>query len=188
VPLGATESEFTFSKTGTLTYKGKPFNPAVEVKPDSVHTFRIYSSKTKGFAGAIAEDVDGQNSAFLLDLESLLSTPLQKAGKWSGAQKVFWSPSGRYMLTLCTYEGQRFIGIDLKTKNVVEGEFLGRAGKLWGISDEPHWTTGADILTFTVDETCNPYNEPKCDANRIIAKYSVSLNPATLKSMSRKLK
>lgn len=107
---------------------------------------------------------------------------------WSAAQKIFWSPSGRYMLTLCAYEGYRFISIDLQTKDIVEGGFLGREGKLWGITDEPHWITGTDVLSFTVAETCNPYNEPNCDAQRVVAKYSISLNPATLKTTGKKIK
>ena len=186
IPLGKTVSEFTFSQSGTLSYKGKPFNPAVKVKPDSVQSFRISLNKDKERAGAIAEDLDGQNSLYLLELDTHSATPLQKPGTWSAAQQVFWSPSGRYMLALCTYEGQRFIGIDLKTKQVTEGDFLGSEGKLWRISDEPRWAKDADILTFTVEETCSPYDDPNCDPERVLARYSISLDPATLKATAAK--
>jgi hypothetical protein len=107
---------------------------------------------------------------------------------WSGAQQVFWSPSGRYMLALCSYEGQRFIGVDVQTKTVVEGDFLGPEGKLWAITDEPRWAKGTDTLMFTVNETCSPYDEPDCDPELVLAKYTVSLNPATLKATTQKVK
>jgi hypothetical protein len=187
VPLGQSVSGFTFSKTGSLTYRGKPFSPAVAVRANSVSAFKIDFRKDNRFAGAISEDGDGQNSAFLLDLSSLVSTPLQQAGKWSAAQKLFWSPSGRYMLALCSYEGQRFISVDLQTKKVVEGDFLGRKETLWGIVDEPRWTERPEALAFTVNETCNAYDGANCDPERVIARYSVSLDPATLKATSRKM-
>lgn len=188
VPLGKTAGDFTFAKSGVLSYKGKAFNPAVKVRADSIQSFRISLSGNKHWAGAIAEDVDGQNSIYLLELDTLAATPLQQAGMWSGAQQVFWSPSGRYMLALCAYEGQRFIGVDLKTKKVIEGDSLGREGKLWAITDEPRWGKGSDSLTFTVDETCNPYDEADCDPERVLATYSASLDPATLKITTKKIK
>jgi hypothetical protein len=188
VPIGKTVDNFTFSKNGLLSYKEKYFNPAIKVRPDSVQSFKISLLKDKGLAGAIAEDGDGQNSAYLLDLGAQTATPLQKSGTWSGAQKIFWSPSGRYMLALCSYEGQRFIGVDLQTKKVVEGDFLGSKGKLWAITDEPHWIKDTDTLTFTVNETCNPFDEPNCNSERVLAKYAVSLNPATVKATTQKVK
>jgi hypothetical protein len=187
VLLGKTLDNFAFSQSGLLSYKGKPFNPAVRVKPDSVQSFRISLHQSKGLAGAIAEDADGQNSAYLLDLGTQTATPLQKAGTWSGAQQVFWSPSGRYMLVLCAYEGQRFLGVNLQTKKVVEGDFLGPKGKLWAITDAPWWTKGADTLMFTVNETCSPYDDTPCDPERVLAKYTVSLDPATLKASAQKV-
>ncbi len=186
VPVGKTVEGFTFSQSGTLSYKGKAFNPAVKVKVESVQSFRISLRNDKGLAGAIAEDGDGQNSLYALDLDAHSATPLQKAGTWNGAQRVFWSPSGRYMLALCAYEGQRFVGIDLQTKKVVEGDFLGPEGKLWGITDEPRWSKGPESLMFTVAETCSPFDAPDCDAERVIAKYSVSLDPATLKLTTKR--
>jgi hypothetical protein len=122
-----------------------------------------------------------------LELGTLVSTPLQKPGTWSAAQRVFWSPSGQYMLALCAYEGQRFVGASLKTKKVVEGDFLGREGKRWVITDEPQWNESSDTLTFTVDETCNPYNEDNCDPERVLATYKASLDPATLKITTNKI-
>lgn len=188
VPLGKTAGDFTFSKSGILSYKGRAFNPAVKVRADSIQAFRISFSRDKNWAGAIAEDVDGQNSAYLLDLGTLVAVPLQKAGMWSAAYQVFWSPSGEYMLVLCAYEGQRFIGASLSTKTVVEGDFLGSGGKRWVITDEPTWYKGSDALTFTVNETCDPYNEADCDREHVLATYSVSLNPATLKMISKKIR
>lgn len=187
VPLGKTAGNFTFSKGGTLSYKGKSFNPAVQVKAENIQSFRISLSRDGQMAGAIAEDVDGQNSIYLLDLGTLASTPLQKPGTWSAAQRVFWSPSGKYMLALCEYEGQRFIGAALKTKKVVEGEFLG-GNKRWVITDEPQWDKNSDTLAFTVDETCDPYNEDDCDPERALATYKASLDPATLRIATKKIK
>jgi len=187
VPLGKTAGNFTFSKGGALSYKGKSFNPAVQVKAENIQSFRISMSRDGKMAGAIAEDVDGQNSLYLLDLGTLTSTPLQKPGTWSAAQRVFWSPSGRHMLALCAYEGQRFIGANLNTKKIVEGDFLGREGKRWVITDEPQWDKGSDSLRFTVNETCDPYNEDDCDPERVLATYKASLDPATLKITTKRI-
>ncbi len=186
LPLGNTVSEFTYSKSGTILYKGKKFNPAVTSRPDDVPTFRISLLKERGLAGAIAEDVDGQNRLFLLDLKTSVSTPLQPPGMSSAAQRVFWSPSGRYMLALCTYEGQRFVGVELKSKKVSEGDFLAANGRLWAIKGDPHWDA-ADSLLFTVEETCNPYDEPDCDVERVLATYLVRLDAATLTFTTKNL-
>jgi len=188
VPIGKTLNNFAFSQSGFLSYKGKPFSPTVKVKPGSVQSFRISLRKSAGLAGAIAEDADGQNSAYLLDLGTQTATPLQKTGMSSGAQQLFWSPSGRYMIVLCAYEGQRFIGVDLQTKKVVEGDFLGPKGKLWAITGAPWWANGADTLMFTVNETCSPYDDAPCDPERILAKYTVLLDPATLRTSIQKAK
>lgn len=188
VPLGKTAGNFTFSKGGALSYKGKLFTPSVQVKAENIQSFKISMSRDGQMAGAIAEDVDGQNSAYLLDLGTLFSTPLQKPGTWSAAQRVFWSPSGQYMLTLCAYEGQRFVGATIRTKKVVEGDFLGRGGKRWSIADEPQWDKSSGTLIFTLDETCDPYNEDGCDPERVLATYKASLDPATLEIATKKIK
>jgi hypothetical protein len=188
VSLGNTVGNFTFSTGGALSYKGKSFNPSVQVKAENIQAFRISMSRDGQMAGAIAEDVDGQNSVYLLDLVALVSTPLQKPGTWSAAQRVFWSPSGHYMLALCAYEGHRFLGITLKTKRVVEGDFLGSGGKRWVITDEPQWDKSSDNLIFTVNENCDPYNENNCDPERVLATYGASLDPATLKTTASKIK
>jgi len=187
VPIGKTSDGFSFSTAGALSYKGKPFNPAVQVKAESVQSFRISLRGDKGFAGAIAEDGDGQNSAYLLNLGSQTATPLQKAGTWSAAQQLFWSPSGRYMLALCSSEGQRFIGVNLQTEKVIDGDFLGPKGKLWTLTDTPRWPKGSDKLVFTVNETCNPFDASNCDPEKVLARYTVSLDPATLKTTAQKV-
>src|SRR5215203_676983 len=79
VPIGKTVDNFTFSKSGLLSYKGKSFSPAIKVRPDWVQTFRIALRRDRGLAGAIAEDGDGQNSVYLLDLGTQTATPLQRA-------------------------------------------------------------------------------------------------------------
>lgn len=121
VPIEKTEADFTFTGDGRLLYKHKPFQPALKVRTDSIRSFRIALRRDGKFAGAIAEDSDGQNSAFVLDLAEFAAIPLQPAGKWSGAQRIFWSPSGRHMLALCSYEGQRFVGVDLEAREVSDG-------------------------------------------------------------------
>lgn len=188
VTLGKNAGHFTFSKGGTLLYKGKSFNPSVQVNPECVQSFRISMSRDGEMAGAIAEDLDGQNSLYLLALGTLVSTPLQKPGTWSAAQRVFWSPSGQYMLALCAYEGQRFIGANLKTKKVVDGDFLGEGDKRWVITDEPQWDEKSDALTFFIKETCDPYSADNCDPELILATYKASLDPATLKIIVKKIK
>jgi len=185
VPLGKTVGNFTFSKSGLLSYQGKSFSPAVKVRPDSVRSFRISLPKDKGLAGAIAEDEDGKNSLYLLELAARTAIPLPEAE----AQKIFWSPSGRYMLAYCSYEGEAFLGVDLETQKVVQGQPLGPEGKMWNVIDEPRWAKGADTLVFTVDETCDIYSaDSECNSDRTLAKYVVSLDPATMKTTAQKLR
>jgi hypothetical protein len=183
VPLGQTVSGFTFSKEGVLTYKGKPFEPAVQASPDSVQKFRISLNREKRLAGAISEDVDGLSRLFLLDLADRSSIHLPEGVEWTGAQKIFWSPSGRYLLAFFFYEEQFFVRIDLRTKEVKQGDVLNR----WTLTSEPRWAKGTEALRFTVNETCSPLEDDKCNPERVLARYSVSLDPATLKTTSRKL-
>src|SRR5262249_40251670 len=101
IPIGKTVGDFTYSKNGDLSYQGKPFHPAVKVDPESVLSFRISLLKDRGLAGAIAEDGDGKNLLYLLELATRTATPLPDAEAAPAAQKIFWSPSGRYMVAFC---------------------------------------------------------------------------------------
>jgi hypothetical protein len=184
VPLGQTAGGFTFSKDGSLSYKGKPFEPAVKVSPESVQKFRISLNRVRSLAGAISEDSDGLSRLFLLDLAARSSTGLPRGVEWTGAQKIFWSPSGRYLVAYFSYEEEFFVGIDLRTKKVKRGD-LGPRGRLWRLTNEPQWSKEGSALWFTVNETCDPYEETKCDSERVLARYSVSLDPATLEARRR---
>lgn len=184
VPIGRTEGGFTFTSDGSLLYHQKQFQPAFTVRTDSVRSFRISLRDDGKFAGAIAEDSDGQNSAFVLDLTGLSAIPLQPAGKWSGVQRVFWSPSGKHLVALCSYEGQRLMGVNLESRKVSDGEFLGGSGHLGVIEDEPSWYREEDVLLFILAETCDPYDAPECDASKVLARYLVMVDPETL-SMNR---
>jgi hypothetical protein len=180
VPVGKTAGDFTYLKDGTLVFKNGPFSPPVKMSPDSVQSFKISIRKDAAFAGAIAEDSDGMNDAFLLDLTSYTSTPMQEVTQHSAAQQIFWSPSGRYMLALCAYEGQRFISVDLYARKVVEGDFLGSEGNIGTIAGDPTWVKGSDVLTFAIKETCNVYDNPDCDREKVLGTYTVALDAKTL--------
>ena len=182
IPLGSTVNSFNYSNGGVLTYNGRNFSPSVTANARDVHRFKISLLRSSGLAGAISVDVDGQNKLFLLNTNNLSSTPMQLPGQWNAAQRVFWSPSRKYMVALCSYEGQRFIGMDLNAISMVEGEFLGRGGRTWTISSEPRWLENSDVLIFNVGEYCNPYDDSCTGAqiNKLLATYEVRLDAATL--------
>ena len=184
VPLGRTESNFIYANNGSLRYRGKNFSPTVTVNTSDVSRFKVSLLKSKNLAAAISVDGDGQNKLFLLNLSSFTSTPLQRQGMWNAAQEVFWSPSQKYMVALCAYEGERFIRIDLNTKQILEGDFLKKGNKVLSIKDNPRWIPNTDTLTFFVNETCNPYEDPNCTGdriNKVLAIYEIGIDAATLK-------
>lgn len=162
VPLGGASNGFTYTRRGSLFYNGRNFSPSVTANIDDVQKFKISFLPSSGLAGVISVDGDGQNRLFLLNLNDFSSIPMQLPGHWNAAQKVFWSPSRKYMVALCAYEGERFVSMDLNTMRMVEGEFLGRGDRIWGIKGEPRWLSSSDVLVFNVGEYCNPYDNPNC--------------------------
>jgi hypothetical protein len=179
VSIGKTANGFIYSNNGELLFKGKPFRPAIKANINYVKKFKLSILKSKNIAAAIAMDVDGKNSLFVLDLNKGLSLPLQKYG--CPAADIFWSPSQKYMLALCAYEGERFISLDIQNNKIINGEFLGSSHKIWRIQDHPKWIQQKDILEFTVNEICNYYDNPGCD-DKVLATYKVLLKASSLKT------
>jgi hypothetical protein len=180
VHQGNTLNGFTYSSNGTLTYSQKSFSPGVSVNTEHVSAFKVSFLKQRNMAAAIAIDSYGHNKLFLLDLNDYSSTPMQEEGSWSAAQEVFWSPSQRYMVAFCSYEGERFEGFDLNTKRIISSGFMGPDDRIWRISKTPHWLENKDVLVFNVNEHCNYYDDP-CDPENILAAYEIRLNAASLR-------
>jgi hypothetical protein len=109
---------------------------------------------------------------------------MERPGTVSAAQRVFWSPSQKYVVVLCAYEGERFISIDLTTKRLLDGNLMGHDGKMWHVSDEPRWIPDTDVLVFGVNEHCNPYQDRACTDQRmnvVLGRLEVRLDASTLR-------
>lgn len=185
VPLGETVNEFSYTKTGELMYKGARFIPDIRTKPEYVTEFKISLLESKQMAGAIAQDVDGQNLAFLLNLADMTSIPLQAPDSWNAAKEIYWSPSTKFMLAYCSYEGANFLGLNTETKEIKYMSNLkphDDYSTRWNVYDKPKWLNNKDVLEFTVAEYCNPF-EVDCgdSANKPLAKYKVNLDAETMK-------
>ena len=185
VPIGETVSGFHYNSKGHLTYNGIEFKPAVKANKVNVPKFTISMLLPQRMAGAIAVDLDGQNFLFFLDLKNNTATPMQPVNSWNAAQEIYWSPSKRFMLAHCAYEGENFVSINTMTKKIVIMENL-KPGKnfetLWMVDSEPKWLSNKDVLTFEVAEHCNPY-EMNCDesGDTTTVRHKVRLDAETLK-------
>lgn len=184
VPLGKTVNEFSYSKIGQLMFNGKAFTPNIKATPAYVSKFKISLLDSKEIAGAIAVDIDGQNFAFLLNLTDMTATPLQTSNSWNAAQEIYWSPSTKFMLAFCAYEGENFISINTDSKDIVRMNNLKPGTNYqtwWMVDDEPKWQENRDVLEFTVAEYCNPF-EVECgeSADKALAKFKVNLDAETL--------
>jgi hypothetical protein len=192
VPLGRTVRGFTYSREGRLSYRSESFRPSVAVNSNDVTKFSVFFFHSKNLAGVIAMDVDGQNKSFLLDLNDFSSLPMQENDSWNAAAEILLSPSQRYMLVLCGYEGNRLISVDLNTRRLLDRPVRSPRwpDKLWFIKDDPRWVGNTDVLSFRVKETCNVYDNPGCDENRknrASVMYAVRLDVATMKFSSRRV-
>ncbi len=185
VPLGKTVNSLTYAQSGNLMYQEKTFRPSVTANINDVQKFKISILKSKNLAAVIAEDLDNKHKLFLIDLSKGTSIQIPPEGI-SAAVKIYWSPSQRYMVALCSYEGEWFISIDLNTKKIINGDFLGVPNKIWRIKDKPRWIGTSDMLGFTVDEICNYYDNPDC-GDKVLATYEIRLDAATLKIQSRQV-
>ncbi|MHA2642999.1 MAG: hypothetical protein V2G41_10170 [bacterium JZ-2024 1] len=186
VPRGRTVNGFTFTREGILTYSGRRFSPNV-AGFGGEERVAISFLRSRGLAGAILMDPDGQNRSFLLDVNTMSSTP--SSDGWDAAQKIFWSPSRRYMVVFCSYEGERFIRVDLNTKQVLWGDFLGSGDKTWEIRNNPRWLGDSDVLVFNVEEYCDPYGfSDTCVDEPTPVIYEVHLDAATLKLSARRIR
>lgn len=184
--LPAESSAQGFSYKGNkLIYQGRNLYQLKAAQPGYLQRqypkFKISLLKNRGLAAAIALDEDGQNLALLLDLNNFTATPV---GQDWVTPEIYWSPAGNYLLFLRSYEGERFIGIDLNTKRVRTGNFMGTKGKAWHIDNEPRWAS-ENSLAFRVKESCNPYDDSATNCNqsnfnKVLAVRDVWLDAATL--------
>ncbi len=186
VRRGDTQHGFTYDSSGQLFYNSKPFKPAI-IAPEYITAFDISLLPRRALAAAIGDDLDGQNILYLLKLGTGVAVPFQNGKvKWVAARKVFWSPSGRYLLALCAYEEQRFLRADIKTGEIVVGPFLAPKDvtRQWTIHGEPRWDGSTDVLYFEVEEFCNPFQDacgPDAEnSGKVLARHEVRLDAETL--------
>jgi len=93
------------------------------------------------------------------------------------------------MVVFCSYEGERFIRVDLNTKQVLWGDFLGSGDKTWEIRNNPRWLGDSDVLVFNVEEYCDPYGfSDTCVDEPTPVIYEVHLDAATLKLSARRIR
>ena len=176
---GSAAGSFAFSAAGDLTYDGRPFSPPVHLNyPDNYTAFRIsvLHGKNEGLATAIARNIDGKDSLYLLDLRK--GTAREFGG--NASIELFFERSGRYVVVHYQYEGSSLASIDLESKQQVAHAELAPddRGRFWIIKDGPAWND--DALAVAVNETCNPYEE-NCNIEQVLARYTVLIHPATLR-------
>ncbi|HZS09338.1 MAG TPA: hypothetical protein VFD58_31175 [Blastocatellia bacterium] len=184
VPPGRTVRGFAYANR-RLSYQGRAFRLAAEPDPQTTPRFRISLLEARGLAAAIAVDTDGQSSGYVLDLRNYSVIGLPK----EAAQKAWWSPSGRYVVFHCAYEGEAFVGVDLHARKVLRGDFPVARDRIWHLSGEPHWLEGQDVLALTMKEYCNPYDNPRCDEAqrpRLLAIREVRLDVAAFRYSVRR--
>jgi hypothetical protein len=179
VAKGSAAGSFAFSAAGDLTYNGRPFSPPVHLNyPDNYTAFRVsvLHGKNEGLATAIAKDIDGKDSLYILDLRK--GTVREFGG--NASIDLFFERSGRYVVVLYQYEGSSLASIDLEAKQVVARADLAPddKGRFWIIKDGPAWTE--DALSIAVNETCNPYEE-NCNIEQVLARYTLLIHPASLR-------
>jgi hypothetical protein len=187
VPIGSTVQAFTFSKSGELLYKAKPFVPPVLERKDT-KSFHIQLVPSRNLAAATGKDIDGQNTLYLLKLNVAASIPFQRGWvKWVAPWNTYWSPSGKYLIALCAYEGERFLRAAIKSGEVVDGPFLTSPDKKrsWSVHGEPQWVGNTDVLALSVDERCDALNDgcgsddPKV-IDKVLGRHKVLLDAETL--------
>lgn len=187
VQRGKSVQGFSYTSSGQLLYNSKPFSPPIGGSGD-IPKFHISLSPNRAFAAAVGKDIDGQDTLHLLKLNVNTAIPLQHGGYKSvgGVIGTWWSPSGKYLIALCAYEGQRFVRANIKTGEVIDGPWLKPEGKvaLWAVKGEPRWDGNTDVLRLIVNETCDPYDgdcgPDAVNAGKVLATHQVALDAETL--------
>lgn len=179
IARGETTNGFTFTTDGVLLYNKAIFSPPVSARYPDIPKFKISILNSKQLAAAISLDQDGKTQLFLMDLKKGTSREIYEGGV---ASQIYWSPSGKYLVVLCSYEGERFISIDLATGKVLNKDFIKPKDpkRLWRITkDFPAWAGKSDFLEFTVNEICNYYEDHEC-GEKIFAVHSLKMDAASL--------
>jgi hypothetical protein len=183
VPVGKSINKFKYTNEGELLYNEKSFTPKIITFVNSVELYKISTSKVNNNAGAIGMDIDGQNLCYFLDLDNMTSTSLTENTYYF--QEMYWSPSSKYLITFCTYEGQSLcISINSKSKKITiknlkqDNDF----NTFWEVDNKPEWEKEKDILQFRVAEYYNPFssNYNNEDLGKVLGKYNVKLDAKTL--------
>lgn len=186
VPLGKAINGFTYTNKGELMYQGRQFTPRVLASPESVPKFHMSMVKNKKIAGAIAWDMDGQSYVQQLDLASMTATPHKG---WDASYKMYWSPSYRYLVTLCYYEGSSIMSINTRTKksDSISDFTPDLQGIMWRIEGEPKWDGQNDILIFDIDVDVSLYGDYVEPPKGALGRYRVFLDAVTMKFLKVKI-
>lgn len=172
---GETKDDLTYNQKGYLLYKNKPFVNSIKLEIQEIPKVDISLNEAKGVASAVGLDIDGKNELYFLDLVTLKSIKIGVCP----SSKVFWTPSSKYMVALCSSDFQWFVRIDLATKKTNNVELIPEGKKMLIIQSEPQWVSDNDTLSFIVAKTCNPYEDRTCTGNKInkiISRYNVLLD------------
>jgi hypothetical protein len=185
VPKGKIVNDFTFTDDGILKYKGKDFSPSVNTNllGDMTQKFEIAFLPDKGLAGAIAINYE-MNQFLLLNTKNFVSELVEEIP--ASANKIFWSPSRKYLVVHSSYEGEWFHSINVSTKAIIRDKNWFPKNKMWYLDNTPKWLGKSDILVFEVAVECDPYDNP-IPCNNETAYYEVQMNVATLKISKRKI-
>ncbi len=149
--LGENWGEWKYSKDGKkyaiLVPKNKKLESLIRFPQYDTPQVKIYAQNKSDWIAAVGQDIDGKESTYYIN---------EKTGKVvfarDDAKDIFWSPSGRYIVTLGGGEVDFFSIFDTQTGRYERGESIQTSSGLFYVKNAPMWDSHEEYFSITLEK------------------------------------
>jgi len=151
ISLGQSWRGWTYEKRDA-TYAGfakanKKLDRLVRFYASETPKIKIFSQGQSNWIAVVGLDVDGKETAYYVDQSTgkVLYTPNE-------VKDVFWSPSGRYIVSLCGGEVDYFALLDTETGQYFTGNAIEDKSGSYYVRSAPLWPKSEDFFVATMEQ------------------------------------
>lgn len=151
IAIGQKWRGWTYNKTdanyASFIPPNKQYDRLIRFPAANTPQIKIFSQKASNWIAVIGLDLDGKESIHYIN---------QSTGKVlysrNDAKDVFWSPSGRYIVTLCGGEVDYFALLDTKTGQYFTGNAIEDKRGSYYVRSDLSWPKNEAFFVATIEQ------------------------------------
>lgn len=180
--LGRTSGPWSYSKDSTgsygrVTLMKKEFSPPVVFQHSDVRKIWVWELSGSSTSAITGIDGDGLHTTFYVDRKAMTSV----FSKDTANLGVFWSPSGRYVMSINSYEGVHISLLDSQLGIYRNGALLEANGNPLLAVSSPAWADDERHVLLSATEVVDPWST-KPNSGQNVDTHLLQIDVPSLKS------